>query len=55
MNLGRLFRKKDEAGEMKTIPVTEEPPKSAVKTKERRMLGQYLFGTAQSVGTAART
>ncbi len=35
---------------MKTNPVTEEPPKSTVKTRERRMVGQYLFGTAQSVG-----
>jgi serine/threonine protein phosphatase PrpC len=50
MSLGRLFRKKDEAGEMKTIPVTEEAPKSTVKTKERRKVTQYLFGTAQSVG-----
>jgi PPM family protein phosphatase len=50
MNLGRLFRKKDETGEMKTIPVTEELTKSTVKTKERRKVAQYLFGTAQSVG-----
>jgi PPM family protein phosphatase len=50
MNLGRLFRKKDETGEMKTTPVTEELPKASVKTHERQMVGQYLFGTAQSVG-----
>jgi PPM family protein phosphatase len=50
MNLGRLFRKKDEAGEMKTIPVTEDLPKSNVKTKERRKISQYLYGSAQSIG-----
>ncbi len=49
MNLGRLFAKKDESTEMKTT-ATEEMPKSTVKTKERRILGQYLHGTAQSVG-----
>jgi PPM family protein phosphatase len=50
MNLGRLFHKKDEAGEMKTLPVTEDVPKSTVKTKERRKIAQYLYGSAQSVG-----
>ncbi len=50
MNLGRIFRKKDDTGDMKTTPVTEEPPKSNVKTRERHQIGHYLFGTAQSVG-----
>lgn len=50
MNLGRLFQKKDNTGGMKNNPVTEDLPKSNVKTKERRMVGQYLCGTAQSVG-----
>jgi PPM family protein phosphatase len=50
MNMGHLFRKKDELGDMKIIPSAEEPPRSNIKTKERRMLGQYLCGTAQSVG-----
>jgi PPM family protein phosphatase len=50
MNLGRLFRKKEETGDMKTTPVTEELPKTNVKTRERHMVGQYLFGTGQSVG-----
>jgi serine/threonine protein phosphatase PrpC len=50
MNLGRIFRKKVEAGDLKTIPVTDELPKSKVKTKERRKVNQYLFGSAQSVG-----
>jgi protein phosphatase len=50
MNLGRLFQKKEITGEMKTNPVAEELPKSNIKTRERRMVGQYIFGTAQSVG-----
>jgi len=50
MNVGRLFRKKEDAGDMKTTPVPEELPKSTVKTKEKRMIGQYKFGTCQSVG-----
>lgn len=50
MNLGRLFQKKEETGDMKTPPVAEELPKSTAKTKEKRMVGQYLVGTSQSVG-----
>lgn len=50
MNLGRLFTKKDETGDMKTTTAAEEQPKATAKTKERRILGQYLHGTAQSVG-----
>lgn len=50
MNLGRLFQKKEETGDMKTLPVAEEQPKSTAKTKEKRMIGQYLVGTCQSVG-----
>jgi protein phosphatase len=50
MNLGRLFQKKEETGDMKTTPVAEELPKSTAKTKEKRMVGQYIYGTCQSVG-----
>jgi len=50
MNLGSLFRKKDEPGVMKKIPVTDELAKPIIKTKERRKVAQYLYGTAQSVG-----
>lgn len=49
-NLGRLFQKKEETGTMKTPPVAEEPPKSTVKTKEKRKVGQYVYGSWQSVG-----
>ncbi|BCY19405.1 hypothetical protein hrd7_32540 [Leptolinea sp. HRD-7] len=50
MNLGRLFQKKEETGDMKTTPAAEEIQKSTVKTKEKRKVGQYIYGTCQSVG-----
>ena len=50
MNLGRLFQKKEETGDMKTTPAAEEIQKSSVKTKEKRKVGQFIYGTCQSVG-----
>jgi protein phosphatase len=50
MNLGRLFQKKEETGDIKTTPAAEEIQKSTVKTKEKRKVGQYIYGTCQSVG-----
>ena len=50
MNLGRLFQKKEETGDMKTTPAAEEIQKSTVKTKEKRKVGQFIYGTCQSVG-----
>ncbi len=50
MILGRLFQKKEETGDMKTTPAAEEIQKSTVKTKEKRKVGQYIYGTCQSVG-----